>query len=47
MLDPMTGGVVQHEEDVQDNAYRELEEEMGIKGVNLDFIDSFVYEVSV
>ena len=34
-LDPFSGGVVQFQETYEANAYRELEEEMGIRGVTL------------
>lgn len=42
-LDPMAGGVVQHEESFEENAVREAEEEMGVKGVPLTHIDTFYY----
>ncbi|KAF1323946.1 putative nudix hydrolase yfcd, partial [Globisporangium splendens] len=43
-LDPMAGGVVQYDESFEDNAAREAEEEMGVKGVPLTYIDTFYYE---
>lgn len=43
MLDPMAGGVVQIGEPVEENAVREAEEEMGVKGVPLAFVASFYY----
>ena len=38
-----TGGVVQEDEKDLDNATREVEEEMGIKGVELTFHGRFKY----
>jgi 8-oxo-dGTP pyrophosphatase MutT (NUDIX family) len=46
LLDPMAGGVVQYGEDMADNAYREVKEEMGIDGVKLNYVDTFYYEVA-
>ncbi|DBA00813.1 TPA: hypothetical protein N0F65_004718 [Lagenidium giganteum] len=43
-LDPMAGGVVQFGESMEDNAHREAEEEMGVKGVPLTHITDFWYE---
>ncbi|KAF1315544.1 putative nudix hydrolase yfcd, partial [Globisporangium splendens] len=43
-LDPMAGGVVQYDESFEDNAAREAEEEMGVKGVPLTYIGTFYYE---
>lgn len=43
MLDPMAGGVVQFGESDDDNAVREAEEEMGVRGVDLKFVDRFYY----
>jgi len=44
-LDPMAGGVVQFGESYEENAEREAEEEMGIKGVPLQYVTTFYYEV--
>ncbi|RHZ18322.1 hypothetical protein DYB37_004132, partial [Aphanomyces astaci] len=43
-LDPMAGGVVQAGESYEDNALREVEEEMGVSGVPLTFVCTFFYQ---
>ena len=43
LLNPVTSGIVQYDEDVYCAAERELYEEMGIKGVPLRHIDTFYY----
>ncbi len=45
-LDPMAGGVVQFGEEMEENAYREAQEEMGVDGVLLRHVDTFFYEDS-
>jgi 8-oxo-dGTP pyrophosphatase MutT (NUDIX family) len=44
MLDPMAGGVVQIGEPMEENAAREAEEEMGVRGVPLTPVASFYYD---
>ncbi|ETV89265.1 hypothetical protein, variant 1 [Aphanomyces astaci] len=46
-LDPMAGGVVQAGESYEDNALREVKEEMGVSGVPLTFVCTFFYQVSM
>lgn len=46
-LDPFSGGVVQIDESFQENAYRELLEEMGVKGIELKDLGEFYYEVLI
>ncbi|CAK4081026.1 unnamed protein product [Aphanomyces euteiches] len=43
-LDPMAGGVVQAGESYEDNAKREAEEEMGVTGVPLTYVTTFLYQ---
>ncbi|ETV89266.1 hypothetical protein, variant 2 [Aphanomyces astaci] len=43
-LDPMAGGVVQAGESYEDNALREVKEEMGVSGVPLTFVCTFFYQ---
>lgn len=43
LLNPVTSGIVQYGEDVYSAAERELFEEMGIKDVPLQRIDTFYY----
>ncbi|RHY27990.1 hypothetical protein DYB32_006355 [Aphanomyces invadans] len=45
-LDPMAGGVVQAGESYEDNAIREAEEEMGVSGVPLTYVTTFLYNES-
>lgn len=46
MLDACCGGVVTAGEDITDSAYRELAEEMGINGIPLQSLGSFLYSDS-
>eukprot|EP00164_Ancoracysta_twista_P010232 GFYU01015381.1.p1 GENE.GFYU01015381.1~~GFYU01015381.1.p1 ORF type:complete len:174 (+),score=62.31 GFYU01015381.1:107-628(+) len=43
-FDPVSGGCVQHGESYEENAYRELEEEMGIKGEKLTHMFTFFHD---
>lgn len=43
-LDPMSGGVVQYGETMEENAYREVDEEMGVRDVPLRHLGDFWYE---
>ena len=43
-FDPVSGGVVQANESFEENAYRELEEEMGIHGQPLTHLFTFYFE---
>ena len=40
----VSGGCVQYGETYEENAYRELEEELGIKGTKMDHLFKFYYE---
>ncbi len=43
-FDPTTGGVVQEKESYEQNAIRELEEELGIKEITLNILMDFHFE---